>query len=134
MTVYGKYTKLPGGARQEGKATVMRFGEKIRDLRKAKHLGQRALGEMVGVSFTYISKVENEKLDFGEYPSEDLIRRLAQALDADPDELLLLAKKIPEEIKSRVLERPDAFRKIAKLDDAELDELLREIERKKEDK
>jgi len=112
----------------------MRFGEKIRELRKAKLLGQRALAEMVGVSFTYISKVENEKLDFGDYPSEDLIRKLAQAFDHDADELLILAKKIPEEIKSRVLERPDAFRKIAKLDDAELDELLREIERKKEDK
>jgi len=54
-------------------------------------------------------------------------------LDADADELLLLAKKIPEEIKSRVLERPDAFRRIAKLDDGELDDLLREMERKKEE-
>jgi hypothetical protein len=26
----------------------------------------------VGVNFTYISKIENEKLDFGDYPSEEL--------------------------------------------------------------
>ena len=111
----------------------MRFGEKIRELRKGKNLGQRALADLVGVSFTYISKVENEKMDFGDYPSEDLIHKLAKALDADVDELLLLAKKIPDEIKSRVLERPDAFRRIAKLDDSELDDLLREMERKKEE-
>lgn len=110
----------------------MRFGEKIRELRKAKNLGQRALADQVGVSFTYISKVENEKLDFGDYPSEELIRKLAEALGHDADELLLLAKKIPEDIKARVLERPDAFRKIARLDDARLDELLREIDRNEE--
>ena len=48
----------------------------------------RALGKLVGVSFTYISKVENHQLDFGEYPSEDLIRKLAKALEVDEDELL----------------------------------------------
>ena len=126
--------RLIGEYGEAREAIGMRFGEKIRELRKAKLLGQRALADMVGVSFTYVSKVENEKLDFGDYPSEDLIRRLAEALDADADELLLLAKKIPEEIKSRVLERPDAFRKIAKLDDAELDDLLREIDRREQDK
>jgi transcriptional regulator with XRE-family HTH domain len=112
----------------------MRFGEKIRELRKAKNLGQRALAEQVGISFTYLSKIENEKLDFGDYPSEELIRKLAEALNHDADELLLLAKKIPEDIKSRVLERPDAFRKIASLGDEELDQLLRQIERKEKDK
>lgn len=111
----------------------MRFGETIRELRTAKNLGQRALAEKVGVSFTYISKVENEKLDFGDYPSEELIGKLADALGHDADELLILAKKIPEDIKSRVLERPDAFRRIAKLDDAELDKLLREMDRQEEE-
>ncbi len=106
----------------------MRFGEKIRELRKAKNLSQRGLGEMVGVSFTYISKVENEKLDFGDYPSEELIRKLAKALDTDEDELFLLAKKIPDQIRKRVMERPDAFRKFADLTDDDIDRLLGQIE------
>jgi transcriptional regulator with XRE-family HTH domain len=67
------------------------------------------LAGQVGVSFTYLSRIENEKLDFGPYPSEDLICRLAEALEADPDELLILAKKVPEKIRRRVFERPDAF-------------------------
>jgi transcriptional regulator with XRE-family HTH domain len=105
----------------------MRFGQRIRELRKAKTLSLRALAEAVGVSFTYISKIENEKLDFGDYPGEDLIVKLATALEVDTDELLILAKKIPEGIKKRVIERPDAFRRFAELDDETIDRLLEEL-------
>jgi transcriptional regulator with XRE-family HTH domain len=100
------------------------FGQRLRELRKARSLGQRALAGQVGVSFTYLSRIETETLDFGPYPSEDLICRLAEALDADPDELLILARKVPERIRKRVFERPDAFRKLAELDDEGLDRVL----------
>ena len=106
----------------------MTFGEKVRELRKGKNLTLRQLAAKVKVNFTYLSKIENQKLSFGEYPSEDLIRKLGKVLGGDEDELLLLAQKIPEEIKKRVIERPDAFRKFAKLDDEEMDRLLGEIE------
>src|ERR1700737_4005003 len=106
----------------------MTFGEKVRELRKGKNLTLRELAVKVKVNFTYLSKIENQKLSFGEYPSEDLIRKLAKVLDGDVDELLLLAQKIPEDIKKRVIERPDAFRKFAKLDDETMDRLLGEIE------
>jgi HTH-type transcriptional regulator, competence development regulator len=102
----------------------MKFGQKIRDLRRTKKMGQRALADAVGVSHTYISKIENHRLDFGDYPSNELIVKLAEALDADPDELLVLAEKVPEPIRQRVLERPEAFRKLAALDDKTLDGLL----------
>lgn len=107
---------------------TMTFGERIRQLRKEKNLSQRDLATKVGVNFTYISKIENEKLDFGDYPSEELIRKLAKALRADADELLILAEKIPEAIKKRVMERPDVFRKLAKLDDESLDKLLENLD------
>lgn len=106
----------------------MTFGEKIRQLRKAKDLTLRDLAAKVKVNFTYLSKIENQKLSFGEYPSEDLIRKLAKVLNGEADELLLLAQKIPEDIKKRVIERPDAFRKIANLDDKTLDKLLKNLE------
>lgn len=105
----------------------MKFGHRIRDLRRAKNLGQRALAERVGISFTYVSKIENHQLDFGEYPSDELICKLAKALDADEDELLLLAEKIPESVRVRVLQRPDAFRAFAACDDETLDRLLIQI-------
>jgi transcriptional regulator with XRE-family HTH domain len=108
----------------------MTFGEKVRAARKAKALDLRTLAEKVGVHFTYLSKVENGRLDFGDAPGEQLIRRLAETLDLDTDELLLLARKIPEAIRQRVLERPDAFRQLAALDDAALDRLLTKLPKK----
>lgn len=108
----------------------MSFGERVRELRQAKRLTLRDLAAKVGVGFTYLSKVENERLDFADFPSDDLICRVAKALDADADELLLLAEKIPPQIKRRVLERPDAFRRLAGLDDRTLDRVLAAIDRK----
>jgi transcriptional regulator with XRE-family HTH domain len=103
------------------------FGQKIRELRRAKKLGQRAVAAAVGINFTYLSKIENDRVDFAAFPSEGTIRKLAEVLDADVDELLLMAEKIPDQIRKRVLERPDAFRKIAELDDRALDEVLATI-------
>ncbi|QDU94099.1 helix-turn-helix domain-containing protein [Lignipirellula cremea] len=108
----------------------MKFGERLRALRQGKNLSQRDLAVQVGVNFTYISKIENEKLDFAQFPGEELIRKLAKALEADEDELLILAEKVPERIKKRVMERPDAFRKFAELDDKDIDRLLDEIDDK----
>jgi transcriptional regulator with XRE-family HTH domain len=82
---------------------MQKFGQRVRELRRAKNLGQRALAAKMGVSFTYVSRIECETLDFGPYLSEEWICKLAKALDANPDELLLLPKKIPEPIRRRVL-------------------------------
>ena len=60
--------------------------------------------------------------------------KLALALDADADELLLLAEKIPEAIRKRVLERPDVFRKMADLDDGRLDEVLEYLDHEQEER
>jgi transcriptional regulator with XRE-family HTH domain len=105
----------------------MTFGERIRQLRKAKNLNQSELAGKVGINFTYLSKIENDKLASAEFPSEDTIKKLAKALGADSDELLLMAKKVPDSIKKRVIERPDAFRKFASLDDKAIDKLLEEL-------
>jgi transcriptional regulator with XRE-family HTH domain len=107
---------------------AMTFGERVRELRKAKNLTLRDLAAKVKVNFTYLSKIENHKLDFGDYPGEGLIRKLAKVLGADEDELLLLAEKVPDEIRRRVVQRPDAFRKLARLDDRALDRLVAQIE------
>src|SRR3954454_24387496 len=107
---------------------MMTFGDKVRELRKASNLSQRELAAKVKVNFTYISKIENGKLDFGDYPSDDLIRKLAKALGASADEFLLLAEKVPEHIKKRVMQRPDAFRKFAGLDDKQIDDILKHLD------
>lgn len=105
----------------------MTFGERLRGLRKAKGLTLRQVAAQVGVGFTYLSRVETGRMTYGDYPSEQLIHKLAEALDADEDELLLLAEKIPEKIKAMVFQRPEAFCKLAKLDGRMLDKLLRTL-------
>ncbi len=107
----------------------MTFGSRIRELRQAQDLTLRDLADKVHVTFTYISKIENGKLSFGEFPSDDLILKLACALGGDPDELLILAEKIPDAIRQRVLQRPDAFRTLASLDDKRLDSVMKFLDR-----
>jgi len=116
----------------------MTFGERIRFLRQNKGMTLRDLAPHVGVGFTYLSKVENGKLDFGDYPSNALIHRLADALDADEEELTILAERVPERIRRRVLQRPDVFGALANCDDKTLDKVLgtiggdRQADRRKE--
>ena len=91
----------------------MTFGKKIRALRKASRLTQRQLAEKVGVDFTYISKIENDRLDHT--PSIKTIRKLAEALDADELELMERANKIPA-VLGPIAENEDArkfFRRAA---------------------
>jgi hypothetical protein len=77
-----------------------------------------------------LSKAENERLDYGDYPSNALIAKLAKVLDADADELLFLAKRIPDRMKKRILERPDAFRRLTELDDKALNRVLEGLGKK----
>lgn len=105
------------------------FGNYIRALRKEKNMTQRELAEKVGINFTYLSKIENGKLKEVQFPSEETIIKLAKSLKADKDELLLLANKVPENIKNRVIEQPEVFRKFAKLSDSKLKEILKQLEK-----
>ena len=102
----------------------MRFGERVKELRLQRKLTQQKVAEKVGVTVGYISKVEKERLQFGDYPSEKFIHKLADALQCDEDELLLLTDRVPPAIQMRVLERPDLFRQLAEMSDAELELLL----------
>ena len=109
----------------------MTLGERIRELRQAKQLTLRVLAAKVGVGFTYISKIENHKLEEGHSPSESLIRKLATELDGDEEELFLLAEKVPEPIRKRVCERPEVFRIVAGMNDKEMDRFLIQFGEKK---
>lgn len=105
----------------------MTFGERIRQLRHAKGLTLRDLAPLVGVGFTYLSKIENGRLEYGDYPSAALVHRLADVLEADEEELVLLAERVPERIRKRVLERPEVFAALADCDDKTLDSVMRQI-------
>ncbi len=56
---------------------------------------QRELAGRVNIDFTYLSKIESRATP---PPSEKVILQLAEALDADKDELIILAGKVPSDI------------------------------------
>jgi len=101
----------------------VQFGKRVRELRVRSGLTQQLVAKRMGVSVSYISKVENGKLHFGDYPSERFIYRLADELQADEDELLLLANKVPASIRRSIQGRPEFFRKLSRLDTRQLDQL-----------
>src|SRR5438105_1030672 len=128
LTIECNHPTMKGRRFLGQQATKMTFGQRLQELRKAKGWTLRDLAAKVGVGFTYLSKAENGKLAFADYPGEALILKLAAALDADADELLFMAQKIPPQIRERVLQRPDAFRKLARLDDEALDRVLEDVD------
>jgi transcriptional regulator with XRE-family HTH domain len=103
----------------------MTFGQKIRELRRTHDLTQRELADRlqakgVRADFTYISKIENDKLEFP--PSEELIRELAQVLEADAEELLDLAGKFDQKALQQVVsEMPEAGVLLRRLQSRKID-------------
>jgi transcriptional regulator with XRE-family HTH domain len=89
---------------------IVSFGTRIRQLRKEHDLTLRELAEQVEIDFTYLSKIETGNTPV---PAEATIRRLARALNADPEELILLANKLPADFEQDLLDRPE--RQVAEL-------------------
>ena len=93
----------------------MDFPERLRTFRKQARLSQRDLAERVGVDFTYLSKIENGRV---EPPSETVLRNisreLAEALEEDEvelaDRLITLAGKIPSDLAETLCRNPEAIR------------------------
>jgi len=71
------------------------FGYALRELRRGAKLSQRELANRIGVDFSYISKIENERLP---PPSADTIVEICAVLNAKPEELLALTGKIPTNV------------------------------------
>lgn len=103
----------------------MKLGPRIRELRKRKGYTLRELAAKVNVGFTYLCKIETGKLDPGHAPSEALIHKVALELDADENELLTLAERIPPLVRQRFLERSEDFFELANLDDETLSDVMR---------
>jgi HTH-type transcriptional regulator, competence development regulator len=74
----------------------MTFGEQLKTWRTEAQLNQRDFGAKVGIDFTYLSKIENGRMP---PPSEATICKMAEVLEKDPDILLQLAQKVPQDLR-----------------------------------
>jgi len=115
------------------------FGKRIRELREAKKktdpsFSLRRFAQAVGISATYLSKVENYEFP---PPASDKIKRMAHLLEVDADVLLALADKLDPALSKIILGQPKAladFLRTArdeKLTEAEIKELTRGIREKR---
>jgi len=79
------------------------FGATVRRLREGKKIGLRKFAAIVGMSPTYLSKVER-----GEFtpPAEDKVRAIAKALGQDPDEMLALAGRVSSDLAEIIQRQP----------------------------
>jgi len=80
------------------------FGKMLKAFRNEKKISQRKLAELVGIDFTYVSKIESGTM---EPPSEGTIIKMAEALGEDPDKMLLAAKKVPSDFQKVITENED---------------------------
>jgi len=79
------------------------FGERLRELRKQAGISQRELAEIVEIDFTYLSKIENNRV---QPPSEGVIKKISRELSSKlkidetklADELTTLAGKVPFDV------------------------------------
>jgi transcriptional regulator with XRE-family HTH domain len=79
------------------------FGRILRDLRHGAGVGIKRLAPELGVSYSYLSKLENNDVA----PSEELVGKVAKYFDYDRDRLLISAGKIPEEVLRILQDHPD---------------------------
>src|SRR5262249_55710696 len=79
------------------------FGALVRREREAKEIGLREMAKMIGVSPTYLSKVERG--DFAP-PAEDKVKAIAEILDRDADELLALAGRVSSDLSDIIKQHP----------------------------
>jgi transcriptional regulator with XRE-family HTH domain len=82
---------------------VRRFGQTLLELRREAGLSQKRLAPALGVSHTYLSKLESGTA----HPSKDLVDRVARYFDYNHDVLLLAADRIPDDIVRILQDRPD---------------------------
>jgi len=78
------------------------FGSLLRKLRKNKGIGIKKMAPEIDLDYTYLSRIENDKV----MPSEQVIARISKYLRYDEDELLLMADKVPDDIKTILRENP----------------------------
>jgi len=91
------------------------FGKRIQTLRRERGLTQRQVAADLSIDFTYLSKLENDR---GEPPGEQTVRKLAETLDTDEEELLALAGKVPSELRRRAQRDVEFARLLRRLPDA----------------
>jgi transcriptional regulator with XRE-family HTH domain len=80
-----------------------KFGQLVRVRRVEKEIGLREMAKMIGVSPTYLSKVERDEFP---PPAEDKVRKIAGIIGCDADELLARAGRVSSDLSEIIKQQP----------------------------
>ena len=83
------------------------FGRFLRKIRVAKGYSLRKFAELVEVSPTYLSQVEQDKV--GSPPTVERLNRMADVLSESRDEFVSLAGRVPEDLPRIIQNRPNTI-------------------------
>lgn len=83
--------------------TREKFGEFVRRKRGEKEIGLREMAKMISVSPTYLSKVERDEFA---PPAEDKVRKIAEIIGCDVDELLARAGRVSSDLSEIIRQHP----------------------------
>lgn len=78
------------------------IGQRIKRERTSRGMTQRELADRVGVGVPHISKVEGDR----ENPSDELLGRIAELFEIEAGELLLVARRVPDDLLDRLAADP----------------------------
>lgn len=82
------------------------FGKILRERRLACGFGLREFAQLVGVSSTYISQLEQENID---PPTAERAAKMADILGENSHEWIALAGRVPDDMEGIIQEEPVAF-------------------------
>lgn len=110
---------------------TIKFGDLLKDYRRSAGMSQRELADKANLDFSYISKIENNRIP---PPAADTIVQICKILGVQPDELLSLTGKLPTQMKSDVITSKGAFRFLReaqemKLSDDEWSEISKSLKK-----
>jgi transcriptional regulator with XRE-family HTH domain len=86
-----------------GERLIKPFGELLREKRVAKGFSLRRFADLVGVSPTYLSQVEQGNVD---PPTAERVTRIAELLEESADELVALAGRVPDDLPGIIRNQP----------------------------
>jgi transcriptional regulator with XRE-family HTH domain len=114
---------------------VEHFGQVLRKTRIEAGHSLRKFAQLIGVSPTYLSQIEQGKVPTP--PTADRVRKMAEVLNQNVDEWIALAGRLPDDLPRIIQEQPQEMatflREASGLSAEQMQKLIKQARKLKED-
>ncbi len=105
--------------------TAKPFGQMLRAKRLKKDLSLRKFAELVGLSPTYLSQVEQDKVV--RPPTAERVKKMAEVLGENPDRWIASAGRMPDDLTAIIQRTPEAMPDLIRAASGLTDEQIRAL-------